>query len=288
MLLGSALEKASGKNYVEYIKEKIFDPAELKSMTFDAGLIPDRNKTNGYVFLSPQSGMLKAPEWQLGSALYSGGIYSKASDLARFLTIWFDMNKNRSENLLSKESLELMSPIGSQGDAYLGWGKGWINGHSTLTHSGGHIGYIANATIVPGLNLGVVVMCNTYNPILFNDPAYEISEKIIKELYQEFEKSPQANNKDNEQEIDLKVYEGLFQVSGGSDKIKIKADGTQLGFTVIREEKTELTFYPLSRKYFYLESDASRSPILEFDFNKKGKVKSLNFGMFKFVRISGG
>jgi len=285
-LLGIALERASGENYVEYVKEKIFKPLKMRSMTFDTKLIPENNKTSGYVLLSSQSGILKAPEWELGSALYSGGIYSKASDLARFLTIWFDMNKNRSENLLTKESLELMSPPGSQGDTYLGWGKGWIEGHSTLTHSGGHIGYIANATIVPDINLGVVVMCNTYNPILFNDPAYEISEKIIKEVYQEFERQSIAPNEDNKQKINLKKYEGLFQVSGGSDKIKIKVAETKLSFTVIQEKETELTFYPLNKEYFYLDGDDSRSPLLEFHFNEEGKVKSLNFGMFKFIRIS--
>lgn len=285
-LLGIALEKASGKNYIDYINEKIFEPMELQSMTFDSKSIPAKNKTEGYIFLSPQTDLLKAPEWKLGSAIYSGGIYSTASDLAKFLTLWFDVNKGDGENILSKASLELMAPSGSQGDTYLGWGKGWIEGHSTLSHSGGHIGYIANATIIPDLNIGVAVLCNTYNPLLFNDPAYEISESIVKELYGYVENQPTAENKEVKQNINLEIYDGIYKVSGGNDKIIIVSDATKLNVTVIQERKTKLIFYPLSMKRFYLESDPSKSPILEFNFNKEGKIKSLNFGMFKFRRIS--
>ncbi len=284
-LLGIALDKA-GEGYIDFITQNIFEPMNLKSMTFDPKTIPANYRTTGYVFLSPESGMLKAPDWELGSAIYSGGIYSTASDLAKFLTVWFDINKKKSGNLLSEENLELMSPGASQGDAYLGWGKGWIDGHSILSHSGGHIGFIANATVIPDLNIGAVVLCNTYNPLLFNDPAYEINESIIKELFKEIDKKPEAASDGDSQKIDLTVYEGLYKVSGGNDKIKIIARDDKLDFTVIQKKKTRLIFYPLNKKRFYLETDPAKSPILEFNFNKAGEIKNLNFGMFRFNRAA--
>ena len=125
---------------------------------------PPLELPKGYVFVFDSSIPLIAPTWQLGVAVYSGGIVSTAEDLARFLSLQFQTGSVGGSQILSADSLRQMRATFAHGGAGLGWWGANVAGHQMIQHSGGHLGFLAAVGAVPDLKLGIVVMTNSGNP----------------------------------------------------------------------------------------------------------------------------
>jgi len=59
----------------------------------------------------------------------------------------------------------------------LGWGIGELKGHKEISHSGGQPGTSTKLTMLPDLNMAVVVMVN-----MEDSSATDLAEKILADL----------------------------------------------------------------------------------------------------------
>jgi CubicO group peptidase (beta-lactamase class C family) len=179
MLLGIALERACGQGIRTYMVEHIFAPLGMSS----AGFVDDDNAWDarfptGYG-RSPQNGALfVAPRWHLGGAIYTGGIYATAADLARFSASFMRVDSP----ILCAPSIQRMIHPAAIGDMNLGWWKGWHAGYANYGHAGAHVGFISAVLFVPEFKLSVAVQCNRWNPIFDTEDSTQIARELLAQL----------------------------------------------------------------------------------------------------------
>lgn len=145
-LLGTIIKRASGMTYADFLKQRIFDPADMTLSTvynYVIGNDPqmadrvfgywtewngrDRKSTDGH-YLNPAYG--------------EDGVYSTVGDLLKWDRVLY------TEKLVSKATLEeaFTPAVLNNGDT-TAYGFGWFigrapNGDRTVSHSGGWAGFI--------------------------------------------------------------------------------------------------------------------------------------------------
>lgn len=149
LLLGFAIEKASGMSYEEYLQKKIFSPVHLDATGVIERTRIQKGRADGYTGIPdvPVERLVagyslldgpfqRAIYTRLPSPEGDGGLYSTADDLYRWVTA-LDEGK-----LLSEASrIEMMTPqLGTYGT---GWFTGERNGRSMRTHTGSLPGFLS-------------------------------------------------------------------------------------------------------------------------------------------------
>lgn len=107
-------------------------------------LDPERRKrlATGYVCTGPTVEPLVAPEYDLGCAIYSGGLFTTADDLARFVSSQFQEDQADGAHILEVGTLRRMRTPqsirrpGIQPSYGIGWGVVQIGGHDAIEHNG--------------------------------------------------------------------------------------------------------------------------------------------------------
>ena len=157
VVLGLIIEKVSGQNYYDYIREKIFEPAGMgNSMELAIDSVVT-NKADGYTTFFGDSPNLKKNDYYLAKASPGGFHYSTAVDLFNF------MKALRNGELLKKETFKLMSEPKVKGyNTYLGYGMDVDLRYDQLIlgHSGGWYGVRAELMDFTKDGYTVVILSN--------------------------------------------------------------------------------------------------------------------------------
>lgn len=144
VILGLIIEKVSGQNYYNYVKENIFKPAGMSNtseLEIDSIV---KNKASGYTSFFGESKTLKKNDYYLTKASPAGFHYSTVEDLFQF------SKALRNATLLKKKTTELMLEPKVKGyNTNLGYGidvdlrynqtiqghsGGWYGVHNELMH----------------------------------------------------------------------------------------------------------------------------------------------------------
>ena len=157
-LLGMIIEKVSGLSYEEFLKQRIFGPLELKSITYDrhAKIIP--NRARGYSLWGEH--LVNAPYLSMTKPFAAGALVSNAGDLLQWSSAL------RRNVLLKPDSFQQMITPGrrTNGKAFaygLGCQVETLDGHRVIRHGGGIPGFVSEWTLFPESELSVVVLTNT-------------------------------------------------------------------------------------------------------------------------------
>lgn len=137
VILGLIIEKVSGKNYYDYLRENIFKPAEMPNTTeLEIDSIVN-NKASGYTSMFGENKTLKKNDYYLTKASPGGFYYSTVNDLFNF------SKALKNHKLLKKETTELMFEPKVKGyNTHMGYGIGVDQRYNQtiLGHSGGWYG----------------------------------------------------------------------------------------------------------------------------------------------------
>ncbi|MEO7988519.1 MAG: serine hydrolase [Chryseolinea sp.] len=177
---GEVVARVSGMSWSDFVEKRIMKPL---NMNRSAGVYQNlKDKKNTAMPHSVVDGKLKQLETytkndaSLGAA---GGIYSSVNDLSKWMLMHLNDGKygeSLNMQLISMENHnEMWRPhtfVGFNGkpnpqnkvhfNAYgLGWGINDLNGYVVFSHTGGLPGMLSKTTLIPELNLGVVVLTNT-------------------------------------------------------------------------------------------------------------------------------
>ncbi len=179
LLLGALIEKASGQNYFDYVREHIYKPA---GMTSSDAYEVDRDPPNlavGYTNQGP--GWQRSPKRDWNNLFLhvvkggpAGGGYSTVEDLWRF------SQALQANKLLGAESTKRVTtgqvPMGPEPEApkyAYGFVEEQVQGTRIIGHSGGFPGINSQLDIYVGKGYTVVVMSN-YDP----PSASRVADKI--------------------------------------------------------------------------------------------------------------
>lgn len=176
VLLGRALEGASGMNYLDYMKANIFGPAQMTTMYADDTYAVIPNRTRGYARW--ENGTVhNAPLLDTSSKIPGGGFICSPEDLVRFALAL------GGGSLVSEASMRLMfasqlTRDGKRTGYGLGWGVNRVAGSDVVEHSGGQAGTSTLLTYFPEHKLAIALMTNLQGARL-NELRDEIAKLVL-------------------------------------------------------------------------------------------------------------
>lgn len=159
-LLALIVEKASGKTFQQFLRERIFLPLGMhNSQAHVAEGMQIAHRAYGYSEID--GAWQRTDQSNTSAVLGDGGIYSSIDDLARWDAALYD------DRLLSDASRKLafQPHVQVTGEPYqASYGYGWRITGETLWHSGETIGFRNVIVRWPGRHLTVVVLSNRNDP----------------------------------------------------------------------------------------------------------------------------
>jgi CubicO group peptidase (beta-lactamase class C family) len=177
-ILARLVEKVSGIEFSQYLKQNVFSPLEMNSsLTTETSVDSVKGLPKGYV-----TAYGIAIPWKELEAMNmgAGSVISSATDMGKWLAMHTNDGRNkREEPLLSKKLLEeSYSPQPGSKKYGLGWSLSSPNVKpSRISHSGAVSTYQTQQDIIPSSGYAVAVLLNSFTPTF--EHAYEISSGII-------------------------------------------------------------------------------------------------------------
>ena len=193
IIAGEVLKRVSGLSWEEFIETKIMKPVGMTNSKASYNRVTDKSNIIDAHTLADGK-LIQIPHDWSETANAAGGIVSNINDMmtwAKFL-----MNgavTERGERLVSEaqfhELWQLQTPLKvSANDPYnsnfKGYGLGWFltdvkGGHKQVYHTGGLLGTVTQFTMIPDLDLGIVVLTNQMNGNAFNTITNTIKDAYL-------------------------------------------------------------------------------------------------------------
>jgi len=164
-VLAIIVEKASGKSFGEFLRERIFNPLKMtNTLAYEKGKneVPHR----AYGHTKEKDGWRETDQSPTSAVLGDGGIYSSLNDLAKW------DRALRDHTLLSEAEMEpaltavqpTAGPAKSAEGPPVSYGFGWFldpyRGHKRMWHDGETIGFRTTIQRFPDDKFTVIVLAN--------------------------------------------------------------------------------------------------------------------------------
>ncbi|TXD83744.1 serine hydrolase [Subsaximicrobium wynnwilliamsii] len=193
IVAGEVLKRLSGLSWEEFIETRILKPVGMSSskasynrVTDKSNIIEAHTMADGKVIQIPH-------DWS-DTANPAGGIVSNIPDMLTWAKFLMDGAVTaEGERLLSEKQLnelwQLQMPLkvsanDSYGSNFRGYGLGWFltdvkGGHKQVYHTGGLLGTVTQFTMIPDMNLAIVVLTNQMNGSAFNSITNTIKDSYL-------------------------------------------------------------------------------------------------------------
>ena len=157
-LLALIVERASGKSFAKFLRERIFIPLGMShTVAYEEGISTVPNRAYGYA--AKDGKWMRKDQSVTSAVLGDGGIYSSIDDLVRWDAAWYD------SRLLRDESRALaVQPHTETDKPEVKYGFGWRITGETLWHSGETSGFRNVIVRYPSRRLTVVILTNRDDP----------------------------------------------------------------------------------------------------------------------------
>ena len=183
-LAGYILQVRSGMPFIQYTQEKVLQPLGMKHSTLDVQLVrADTSRAIGHYSepFPPPVDFLIIP---------SGGVWTTAEDMTRYLQFHINKGKVDGRLLLQEGLVETMYTPPNTVAQIVNYGLGinlsTRNGARHFQHGGGGMGFTSSMVWYPDLKLGSVVLTNAEPSIMY---AYNLSEEVLDRI---IAKSPEV------------------------------------------------------------------------------------------------
>ncbi len=264
IVAGEIVARASGRTWEDFIQERIFDPLEIKTAAPSFKRL--KNKENVIDPHAIVEGKLEVVrrDWS-ENANAAGGIYASVTDMGKWVQCLLNKGKygkNQEKQLISEQTLrELWTPqtlmsLGGPGpynSNFLAYGLGWVvtdvKGYKQVSHTGGLLGIVSQTTLIPELNLGIIVYTNQQTGAAFNAITNSIKDSYLgvtgKDRVAEYHANVLKNRKEAQEIID-KVNLEVENALKGAAKPNFEVKGTYtdqwFGDVVVSERNGGLWF----------------------------------------------
>jgi len=175
VVAGEVVAAASGQSWEDFVTARILAPLGMKSCAVTSSRLPDRiNVAEPHVVVDGKLGRVARLEIPLVGP--AGGIQCNVTGMAQWVATQLAHGKTpNGSTLFSAEQSEEMwaaqTPLRPRGrlaeltrthfSAYgLGWGLDDFDGYKRVSHNGGLPGMVTHVSLIPELDLGVVVLTN--------------------------------------------------------------------------------------------------------------------------------
>jgi CubicO group peptidase (beta-lactamase class C family) len=257
ILLGHIIQKVSGKQYEQMVREIIFTPLQMSQSGFDFKNLKDTNKVTGYLAIENNL-QLVAPIVDSSASFAAGAVYSSAGDLYKWHKALY------TDKVISKTSLERAFTPKLNKYGY-GWMADSIKGKRIIRHNGGIFGFTADMLRIPADDVCIIVLCNEAADLS------PISRGLTNIIYGLPYEVPQEKKSVQLPEEVLKAYVGEYWVSEDY-KVFVTLENGQLKAQVTGQPKVDL--YAQKTDLFFVKIVDAQ---VEFKKDASGKVQKLVF-----------
>jgi len=192
IVAGEIIHKISGKSWAEFIEERIMKPVGMTASFGSYNRAKSvENKIDAHAPVDGKA--IAVPHDWNETANPAGGILSNITDMttwANFLMNGFVTKDGK--RLVSEKNANILwqiqQPIpvaakNSYDTKFNGYGLGWfisdVKGHRQIQHSGGLIGTVTQFTLIPDMNLGIVVLTNQQSGMAFTTITNSIKDSYL-------------------------------------------------------------------------------------------------------------
>lgn len=190
---GEVIRAVTGKSWDVYVRETFLDPLEMNRTITSTSQIPATNNVASPH--KPEGDQNRPIPWvawdNMGAA---GGIISSVHDMLKWLDLQLHNGIMGTDTFFTKGLQTTMwtphvsFPVNDRSREWfggrnfngygLGWGTSEYFGRQMLSHTGGYDGMYSAVTLLPGENIGIVVLTNTMDGI-GTWLSYEIIDRML-------------------------------------------------------------------------------------------------------------
>ncbi len=201
------VEEASGLSFKQFLASRIFQPLGMTETRYNSDdLKAGDNVATGHAkFDFKDLKPVGLTSWRNVSG--AGGLYSSVHDLAKWMNLQLaggviasdesggdgDSAKRLFSDARQREMWTMLTPIPVGKPSvpelapvvphYSGYGQGWnlsdYAGHKLVWHTGGWPGQVSRLTLVPGKNIGVIVLTSAELGVAFNAVTYRALDMML-------------------------------------------------------------------------------------------------------------
>lgn len=264
IVAGEVIEKASGMSWNEFIQKRILNPLEMTESAPNFGLLSSKqNITDPHAEVEGKV-MVVRRDWR-DVAGAAAGIYSSVHDMTKWAKMQLNDGKygaNLEKRLFSEEAHnEMWTPqtiIPVKGKTpydtnFKSYGLGWFlsdeKGYKVVTHTGGLFGIVTQFTLIPEMDLAIIVFTNQQSGAAFTAITNSIKDGYYGIKGQDRIKQYSDNVKkgrENAEKITSKIFAEIEAQKGNAECNLKNIEGTYhdlwFGDAVISTKNGQLRF----------------------------------------------
>jgi len=198
---GEIIPKATGMQWEEYLKEKIFTPLGMSSTLALSKDFPNAsNKCSAHTMANGQ--LVKIPFCSIDNLAAAGSIGSSVNDMSHWVMAQLNNGKYDGRQVISSAAIAQTwlphSIIGNGGHLYntghfslygLGWFLEEYCGKKIVSHTGGVNGFVTSVTLLPEEKLGIIVFTNTDQNNFYEALKWDIADAYLGKPYRNYSKA---------------------------------------------------------------------------------------------------
>lgn len=195
---GQIIPKATGLQWEDFLKQKIFDPLEMKNTLALSKDFPNAaNKCSPYTM--QEGKIVKIPFCLIDNLAPAGSIGSSVNDMSHWVMMQLNNGKYNGKQIIPSSAIaetRLPHSILGNGGALFNeghfslYGLGWMLqeycGRKIVSHTGGVNGFVTSVTLLPEEKLGIIVFTNTDQNSFYEALKWEIMDAYLEKPYRNY------------------------------------------------------------------------------------------------------
>ncbi len=311
MVAGEVVARVSGMSWEDFIQKRILDPMNMSSSAPSYKLL--KNKSNVIDPHAPVDGVVKVIRRDWNEAANSaGGIYSNLTDMCKWIIMQMNNGKYGDGKKLFSEDVheEMWTPqtiIPVRGETpynthFASYGLGWflsdVHGYKQATHTGGLAGIVTQVTLIPEMQLGIIIFTNQQSGAAFTaitntikDSYFGIKNRDWVKLNHDRVVAAEANEKEitakvwkdidaqqkNNTKTDINLFTGTYTDKWFGDVV-ISASNGKMWFKSKRSFLLNGEMFPYKGNTFIVKWDdrsMDADAYVMFDLDNDGKASGM-------------
>ena len=197
---GEVIPRASGLQWEEYLKEKIFTPLGMTSSLALSKDFPGApNKCSAHTMAEGK--LVKIPFCSIDNLAAAGSIGSSVRDMSHWVMAQLNGGKYDGKQVITPAAIAQTwfphSILGNGGKQFntghfslygLGWMLEEYCGKKVVSHTGGVNGFVTSVTLLPEEKLGILVFTNTDQNSFYEALKWEIADAYLGKPYRNYSK----------------------------------------------------------------------------------------------------
>ena len=316
-IAGECIKYISGNSWSDFVKKSILEPLDMmNTIALTNDINKQQNVASAHTMVSDSVFVIPFPN--IDNLAPAASICSSVKDMSHWILCQLNNGKFEDKqvipNAVIKKTRYPQSIVGRKRTPFntshyelyaLGWELCDYEGKEIVSHTGGVNGFVTSVTLLPEINLGIVVLTNTDQNAFYEALKWEVIDAYLNLPYRNYSQLYYSYFKDNMDDetnqvkgwrdstkmnikppIDLEKYTGKYSnISYGT--ISIAKEKTKLIMTFEHHSKLKATLEYIGNNRFLSTYNDPCFGIKVITFKiENNKIKSFTLHVADFVEFT--